>query len=84
MDGYVIPWKAEATVVKRPLKAGDDPELVFEGTLAGAVRYRRERGRGDVSRYAVSLPNRATQPRSYQGAALVDLLASAPQWLADR
>ena len=72
-----IPWSAEATVVRMPLRLGGEPELAFEGSLAGAVRYLSELGRDAVSRYRVSLPNRTKQPRSYQGLPLLELVALA-------
>ena len=80
----MIPWAAEATVVKMPLHAGGDPELVFEGTLADAVAYLRQPNRAEIIRYRVSLPNRHEQPRSYQGLTLLELLGSVPPWTPSR
>jgi len=76
-----IPWNADAAVVKMPLRGGGDPELLYEGTLAGAWRYLREPKHAEMIRYRVSLPNRHTQPRSYHGLALLELLGSTPPWM---
>ncbi|WP_445191232.1 hypothetical protein ACT009_11580 [Sphingomonas sp. Tas61C01] len=75
----VIPWDADATVVRLASPGGGgDPQLTFEGKLGEAVRSLRMLSRSELRSYRISLPNHHSHPRSFEGNDLYVLLTIEP------